>query len=234
MNDETAGAPQAHRWHAFGWFPQGGGNILQRLWQANPFWLIPLIALAIQIAGPRLWMQLRYDRLAISAGQWWRIVTGNFVHAGWVHLGLDFSGYFLLWYLFARTLGGRRWWWATLWGSLAVGGGLYLFSPAVRWYVGISGVLHTYWGAGALLAVERREFLGRWLLAFLILNVAYEVIWGPLPTSAAILKTPILTVAHLYGTIAGLVLGAVWIVIDRRRSRTAVARRTDGGEPANL
>lgn len=217
-------APSPHRWETFGWLPRRGGGILRRLWMANPLWVIPGVALAIQIAGPRLWAQLRYDRAAISAGQWWRIVTGNFVHAGWVHLALDFSGYFLLWYLFARTLGTRRWWWATLFGSLGVGGGLYLLSPAVRWYVGISGVLHTYWGAGALLAVERREFLGRWLLAFLVLKVTFEEVWGPLPTSAAVLRTPILTVAHLYGAVVGLLLGAVWIVVDRRSARSLPKR----------
>jgi rhomboid family GlyGly-CTERM serine protease len=226
MNERTASdASAASRWEVFGWLPRGRGGILKRLAQANPLWAIPAVALAIQVAGPKLWVLLRYDRGAIAAGQWWRIVTGNFVHAGWVHLGLDFSGYFLLWYLFGRTLGARRWWWATLFGSLGVGAGLYLLSPTVRWYVGISGVLHTYWGAGALLAVERREFLGRWLLAFLILNVVFEAVWGPLPTSAALLRTPILTVAHLYGTVVGLLLGAVWIVIDRRRARSALRVR---------
>jgi rhomboid family GlyGly-CTERM serine protease len=184
-----------------------------------PAFLIVLVCGFLQLGGAAWRHALRYDRGKVLDGQWWRLVTANFIHSSWAHLGLDLSGFVLLWLLFGAILGVRRFWIATVVGSVAVGLGVFLFSPGVFWFDGISGVLHTYWAAGALLAVYRREWGGRWLLAFLVLKLAYERLFGPLPTSQWAIGGPILTIAHLYGAIAGTALGFLWIGVDRRHSR---------------
>ena len=187
--------------------------------EAWPAIVIVLVCTFLQFGGAAMRHALRYDRGKVLAGQWWRLVTANFIHSSWAHLGLDVSGFVLLWLLFGAILGVRRFWVATAVGALAVGLGVFLFSPGVFWFDGISGVLHTYWAAGALLAVYRREWGGRWLLAFLILKLTYERLFGPLPTSHWAIGGPILTIAHLYGAIAGTLLGILWIALDRRRDR---------------
>ncbi len=190
--------------------------------EAWPAIVIVLVCTVLQLGGSASRHALRYDRAKVLGGEWWRLVTANFIHSSWAHLGLDLSGFVLLWLLFGSILGIRRFWIATIVGAVAVGLGVFLFSPGVFWFDGISGVLHTYWAAGALLAVYRREWGGRWLLAFLVLKLGYERLFGPLPTSHWAIGGPILTIAHLYGAIAGALLGLLWIARDRRRARQPV------------
>ncbi len=206
-------------------------NRLNGAWKAHwPVILIVVLCLALELGGNPVREALAFYRPAVQSGQWWRLITANFVHSGWPHVLLDLSGLVLLWLLFGRTLGVLRFWIATVVGCVAVGLGVLYLSPAVEWYVGISGVLHTYWASGALLAVARREWGGRWLLGFLVAKLVYERIWGPLPTSTWSIGGPILTIAHLYGAIAGAFLGFLWIALDRRRE----LRRTNlpGGHRA--
>jgi len=192
---------------------------------AWPLWAVILVCVLLAAGGNDLRLMLRYDRGAVAAGQWWRLFTGNFVHLGWIHVGLDLSGLVLLWLLVGEHLRGWRWLAATVAGAWAVGLGLWWAWPQVTWYVGISGVAHTYWAAGALLLIAVRAWEG-WVL---ILMLAGKLAWeqasgGGLPTSAALLHEPVLTAAHLIGAIAGVVVGAALIVIERRRRRPAAAR----------
>ncbi|MHB1543844.1 MAG: rhombosortase [Gammaproteobacteria bacterium] len=206
-------------------------NHIKRVFKAHwPVILVVVLCLGLELGGNPVRQALAYDRPAVLAGQWWRLITANFVHSGWPHVLLDLAGLVLLWLLFGQTLGPLRFWIATLVGCVAVGLGVFFLSPDVEWYVGISGVLHTYWASGALLAVARREWGGRWLLGFLIAKLVYERIWGPLPTSTWSIGGPILTIAHLYGAIAGALLGFLWIAFDRRHAEHPTVSRN--GQPA--
>ncbi|MGH8224607.1 MAG: rhombosortase, partial [Gammaproteobacteria bacterium] len=169
--------------------------------------LVAAICIGLAFGGEPLRLALRYDRALVAAGEWWRLFTGNFVHLGWMHVGLDMAGLVLLWILTGRRLYGWRWIAATVAGSWAVGLGLWWAWPNVIWYVGISGVAHTYWAAGALLLIAACEWEGWALLALLAGKLAWEQISGPLPSSAAIMQEPVLTTAHLLGAIAGIVCG---------------------------
>ena len=46
---------------------------------------------------------LKYDRLAIEGGDWWRLITGHFVHLGLSHLALNIAGLLLVWILAGDT-----------------------------------------------------------------------------------------------------------------------------------
>lgn len=191
---------------------------LRRAW---PLWLVMLTCAGLALGGTRLRLLLRYDRAAIAAGQWWRLFTGNFVHFGWVHVGLDLAGLGLLWLLVGARLGGWRWIAATVAGAWAVGLGLWWGWPQVAWYVGISGVAHTYWAAGALLLIFAGAWEGWALMLMLGAKLAWEQVSGAgLPSSAALLHEPVLTAAHLIGAIAGMVIGAGLVGTDVLRGGT--------------
>ena len=157
---------------------------------------------------------LRYDRGAISAGSWWRLLTAHIVHLDAHHLILNELGLVLMWSLFADDYDAVEWCVIVLSGALAIGSGLWWLSPRVAWYVGASGVLHSVMAAGSAHHLVAREW-DRWILivAFCA-KLAYEQVGGH--------DAPLVVVdAHLYGAIAGFVVGAALsgrIAIIRHRS----------------
>lgn len=171
-------------------------------------------ALMIAVAGPGAGHWLRYDREAILHGQWWRLLTGNFVHLGWPHLWLDLAGLLLVWLLFKDHIPTRAWIATTLFSCLGVGLGLLWFSPHLTWYVGLSGALHGMFATGAILSIRmgyRFEFV---LIALLAFKLFWEQHFGPLPGSEEYSGGHVVVDAHLYGAISGAVLALLpkrWI-----------------------
>jgi len=184
---------------------------------------LPMILAALStlfaLIGEPATQGLRYDRAAILEGQWWRLISGNLVHLGWPHLVLNLAGLLLVWLLFHHNLRIRSWIIVTLASALAVGGGLVLFDPALRWYVGLSGLLHGLFAAGlvaALFAGNRTD----WLLALLFAaKIAWEQLVGSMPGTAAISGGPVIVDAHLYGAIGGTVAALLLVMISKRRNR---------------
>ncbi len=179
---------------------------------------LALACLAVALAGPGAMEALRYDREAIAAGQWWRLLSANLAHLGWSHLLLNLAGLALVWALFRPFLPLAGWLTALLLSALAVTLGLWLLDPRIGWYVGLSGVLHGLFVAGALGAVgagERRELL---LLAVITAKLAWEQWHGPLPGSAEAAGGPVVVESHLYGAISGA-LAAVPFLRRRGEAR---------------
>ena len=158
---------------------------------------------------------LRYDRAAIAAGGWWRLLTAHIVHLDLHHLLLNELGLVLMWSLFAQNYDAVEWCVIVLAGALAISSGLWWLSPRVSWYVGMSGVLHSVMAAGAVKHMVERSW-DRWILLIgLLVKLAWEHWTAPAPL--------IVTDAHLYGACSGFVVGAalsVRIVIIRHRSRS--------------
>ena len=196
---------------------------MQQHW---PLLVVMLPCLLLASGGEPLRLLLRYDRSAILHGKVWRLLSGNFVHLGAGHLLEDMAGLVLLWLLFAEVLPGWRTPLAILAGSVAVGLGLLLGDPGVEWYVGISGALDTFWAAGALGLIRRRDRFGWVLMGFLLVKLAYEQLWGPLPFSTASSGGTVIVDAHLYGALAGALLGfgggLPWSRIMRRFAQPGV------------
>jgi len=172
-----------------------------------PLLVVMLPCLLLAGGGEVARLLLRYDRGAILHGEVWRLLTGNFVHLGAGHLLEDMAGLILLWLLYADVLPGWRTPLTILAGSLAVGFGLLLGDPGVEWYVGISGALDTLWAVGALALIRRRDRFGWVLMAFQLAKLAYEQLLGPLPFSNATSGGAVIVDAHLYGALAGVLLG---------------------------
>ena len=195
------------------------------LWSHGPLLVILLPCLSLALGGDPARLMLRYDRHAILHGELWRLVTGNFVHLGLGHLLEDSAGLVLLWFLFRDALPGWRTPGLILAGSLAVGLGLLIGSPGVEWYVGISGALDTLWAAGAIALLGRSDRFGWALAGFLVAKLVYEQLWGPLPFSSVESGGNVIVDAHLYGALAGAVIGFGWALWERgfimRRSLSA-------------
>jgi len=183
---------------------------------------LPLTVAALStlfaLLGASATQTLRYDRDAILAGQWWRLLSGNLVHLGWSHLVLNLAGLALVWLLFHPAFTLRNWIVVTLSSGLAVGVGLLALDPGLQWYVGLSGALHGLFAAGlvaALFAGHRAEWL---LLVLFVAKLTWEQLVGPTPGTAQLAGGNVIVDAHLYGTIGGGVAAIVLLMVRRRRN----------------
>jgi rhomboid family GlyGly-CTERM serine protease len=181
-------------------------------------WLLAILLIldAVLGLGDSVGQLLRYDRSAIAAGGWWRLLTAHIVHLDWHHLLLNELGLVLMWSLFAQDYDLVEWCAIVLTGALAISSGLWWLSPRVGWYVGASGVLHSVMAAGAAKHLAQ----GAWDRWILILGLGAKLAWEQWGGSRA----PLIVVdAHLYGACCGFAVGAALslrIAIIRHRSRS--------------
>lgn len=160
---------------------------------------------------------LRYLREAIGNGQWWLLLSGNFVHLGPSHLWMNSAGLILVVALVWQHFGAMEWAIIIVLSSLAVGVGLYLFDPEVYAYVGFSGTLHGLIIAGAIADLRTYPKSAALLLVLVVAKLAWEQLFGALPGSESVAGGSVVVNAHLYGAIAGAVLAPTLLVIRTRR-----------------
>ena len=160
-----------------------------------------LLLLAPSLLGEAGRQLLRYDRAGLAAGQWWRLVTGHWVHLDARHALLNCLGLALMWALFARDYSRRQWVVIVLASMATIDAGLWLGDSTVLWYVGSSGVLHAVMAAGTLAHLRQRQPDGYLLAAFLAGKLLWEHLVGPLPFSGT---ADVVVDAHLFGVLGGL------------------------------
>jgi rhomboid family GlyGly-CTERM serine protease len=167
---------------------------------------ICLLLLLPEISGDAARAALRYERSAIEAGQWWRLLTAHFVHLDLEHTLLNSLGVVMMWALFARDFRPGQWLLIAAVIVIAIDVGLWFWDTGIHWYVGASGALHGFMAAGTLAHVRRGDLDG-WILAiFIVLKLGYEQWSGQLPFSDS--TVPVVVNAHLYGALGGIVPAA--------------------------
>lgn len=184
--------------------------------------MIP-ISLAIIVTfiagfGSELSVWLRYDRAALENGQIWRVFSGHLVHLSWSHLFMNVAGMMLIWAIFAHQYRWSEWLLIIIVGAIGVSLCLYWFNPELRWYVGLSGILHTLFIAGCLIELKQPRWDSRILFALVIAKLAYEQIWGPMPGSEETAGGNVIVDAHLYGAIFGVIAVLVLAAVNKFRA----------------
>ena len=192
------------------------GAVLQaRDWAAPSLWLAIGAALVHAVAGAAAPLEL--DRTALAAGEWWRLLSGHFVH--WTTAQLFWDGV-----VFA-ALGGLCWredprlFWRTVLGSAAaVSAAVLLLQPEIHHYRGLSGI-----DAGLFAALGVRSARALWrerrfhALAGLLLaagSLAAKIAWEATTRTAFfagdlgpdVIPLPL---AHAVGAGVGAVLAAL-------------------------
>ena len=187
-------------------------------------WLIPAIIVGVSIlvmfagdAGKEL---LRYDRVWIGQGEFWRLISGHFAHLSWPHLALNSAGLMLVWYLVGPNFKTRSWLLVILITIATMDIAFWLMNPHLYWYVGMSGLLHGLLLAGIVIRLPALDLESGVLLLLLIAKISYEQYGGALPGSEATSGGPVVVDAHLYGALGGL-LGAL-IGKIRAKSHAAI------------
>ena len=179
-----------------------------------------IIVLCLLLQGAGLDQTLRFDRDAIGAGQFWLLLTGNFVHLGSSHLLMNMAGFVLVVALVWTRFNCIEWVLITLFSSLVVGVGLYLLDEEVIWYVGFSGTLHGLIIAGTLADLRHYPKSAGVLLALVVGKLAWEQFAGALPGSESVAGGSVVVNAHLYGAIGGALLGVVLMLVNKRKMKS--------------
>lgn len=177
--------------------------------------LFALACAGLQLAGTE--SILRYDRVAIGGGEVWRLLTGHLVHLGLAHLAVNVAGLALVALLVGRHLSLRAWGVTLLVCGLTTAAGLWWLSPNVRWYVGLSGVLHGLLVAGAARAAQRgpeRSF-NALVLGIVAAKLGWEQLVGALPGTSRLAGGSVIVDAHLFGAAGGLAVVVVMVLLRR-------------------
>lgn len=187
-------------------------------------WVIPTVMIVcsvlIAMTGDIGREVLRYDRVWIGQGEFWRLFTGHFAHLSVSHLALNSAGLLLVWYLVGEAHGVREWLLIIVSTLMTIDLAFWFLSPALYWYVGMSGLLHGLLAAGIVARLRPLNGETAVLLLLLLAKIAWEQYAGPVPGSESTSGGPVVVDAHLYGALGGI-LGAL-IARNRAAPRAAI------------
>lgn len=159
---------------------------------------ISLVCLGLQFEPLASWAD--WHRILILDGQWWRILTGNYTHTNFAHLGMNLAALWVITFIFKPSAKSLLLTLSVL--TLAVG--LLNFFSDMRSYVGLSGVLHGLFASYALKEVlDGRK--SSWLLVLgVIAKVTWELTMGASQSTSELINARVAVESHLFGVISGL------------------------------
>ena len=172
--------------------------------------LLIVICTAVAAFGDAGRELLKYDRLAIEAGEYWRLLTGHLAHLSNSHLLLNLAGLVLSWLLVGRNYSTKQWLLVLLISTCTISGGFWFLDTNMLWYVGLSGILHGLMIAGAIQGLRSLPMESAVICALVVSKLIYEQLFGPLPGSETTSGGSVVVNAHLYGTIGGIIAAGIF------------------------
>ena len=161
---------------------------------------------------------LVFDRTLIDQGEWWRLLSGHFVHFSGAHLAADLAGWILLGGLLERR---APWLWrAVVISSLVlIGPGLWKLEPTLTLFGGLSGMVHAMAAALAACWISSDSGVERGRGWVLLVGMAWKLGWigwfpdtgsgGVLPSGVSVCHA-----SHALGMMLGfgsfLAVGGRW------------------------
>ncbi len=177
--------------------------------------LIIFFSIILTLTEPISSSLFAYDRNQLNNFQWWRLITGHFLHTNTTHLLLNTAGLALLWALHGHYYKMPRYLMQFFALCLGTAIGLYLFAEQMQWYVGLSGVLHGLFVIGAYFDI-RNKFKTGWLMLIGVwLKVVHEQIYGASEGVAELIAANVAIDAHLFGTITGSIIILYYFVLNK-------------------
>ena len=166
-------------------------------------------SVAVGLTGETGRTRLMYQRLSIEDGEWWRLLTGHFAHLGTTHLVLNLAGLLLVWLLVGRHIDRSGWLLGLCVSIAAVSGGFWFLDTNMLWYVGLSGILHGFLVAGAIVGLRSLPTESVIILGIVFAKLGWEQLAGPLPGSESVSGGDVVVNSHLFGGIGGLLAGGI-------------------------
>ena len=138
----------------------------------------------------------------IAAGEWWRVITSMFLHAGFMHVLFNMFSLFLFGPELEKIAGKMRFLTIYFLAGIFGGAATFLVEPLSYASVGASGAIYGIFGAfGALVYYTRHLFpqLKQIILPLIVISIIMTFV------------TPNINIsAHLGGLVTGFILGVVY------------------------
>ncbi|RUO78490.1 rhombosortase [Pseudidiomarina taiwanensis] len=159
--------------------------------------LLMLLLLAVQWAmTPALYDSLIFNHIAIRAGEYWRLFSGQLIHYDWPHTLMNVFGVGLWWLLFAEYFAHFRAYWRILVFMLGTAIGQFFADPNTLYYVGFSGAVYALFAYGGVRDILIQRWSGLAIVAAQLGKVVYDTLTLPPDTEIAV-------AAHWGGILAG-------------------------------
>jgi rhomboid family GlyGly-CTERM serine protease len=155
---------------------------------------------------------LVYHHQLINQGEIWRAFTGHFFHTNAYHLLLNLAALLLLWALHGQFYTLKNYSLLFLTSGAVCSLGLYLFSPDISQYVGLSGVLHGVFVFGAIMDIRHKDKTGYLLFIGVCLKIAHEQFYGASEEVSSLINASVAIDAHLWGAVGGLIFSAIYLI----------------------
>ncbi|UTW46521.1 rhombosortase [bacterium SCSIO 12696] len=178
----------------------------------------PLICCALfvaaQLIAPSYQQMLSLNRVSVGNGEWWRLISGHFIHINWTHLAFNGAVVILFQGLYRGFFSWKHWLILVPLLCVGVSAGILWLTP-LKWYMGFSGVLTGLLVAAAILQWRQMPLINGVILVAIGIKVFMEQLAGKEVIVSTISHVPTAVDAHLYGALSGLVLGVIGIVLRR-------------------
>lgn len=152
----------------------------------------------------------RFNRDLVEQGDVWLLFSSHVVHLNWSHWMLNMAGLAIVAFFFSAHASFKQWLAVVLVSICVISAGLWWWQEDIRYYVGLSGVLHGLFLYGALREIRVYPVSGYVLVTVLLAKLGWEFFNGPLPGSEDMAGGRVLTEAHLLGAIGGIL---VWLFV---------------------
>lgn len=171
-----------------------------------------MIALVLFLNQTQALALFEFNRQLISDGQYWRLLTGNFLHTNGWHLIMNIAGLLMLSQLFGQYFSARAIITFSLLNCVAVGILLYFLTPDIAYYVGLSGFLHGLFVVGCLAEISRGIKFSYLLLGAVFAKIIHEQVMGSPEQVSELIGASVAVDAHLYGALTALpMFGIYWL-----------------------
>lgn len=175
------------------------------------------IGLWLLFAIPLPIIQLGQDHLVgfnygVAAGEWWRLITPIFLHAGLTHILFNSMSLFLFAPALEYLLGKGRFLIIYLGAGFIGNLGTYWVEPLEYVHVGASGAIFGLFGAYLYLVLFQPRMMDRGNSQVILTILGVSVIM-------TFFNTNINIMAHLFGLIGGMILTPIALFLQSKRRR---------------
>lgn len=194
------------------------------------FLILILQLLALISPEDNITRLLEYNREAITGGEYWRVISGHLVHNNLYHTATNLTAlvFFILIFMQNESVQNantpqksvKEFTTINLLAMIFISTGLYIFSPDLHFYVGFSGVLHALFVYYFIVRYQESPLIYAIVLIVIFSKLAWEQTpWHDSASTAALIETPVATLAHLLGGTSAVLLALISYIFKKNLAK---------------